>query len=67
MVKSLGGIVLYVIRPGIDANDVHVSETALDSFKDWDGIIINDRELIDLEQTVKSNLVLVLDWAWGKK
>jgi hypothetical protein len=45
MIKRLHGVIINVKRPDQIALDGHASETALDTFHDWDYTIINDRSL----------------------
>src|SRR5687767_1356970 len=41
-IKNKGGLVFRVNRVGITSTDDHPSETALDSYTQWDGIILNN-------------------------
>ena len=57
-VKSWGGFVVNVVRPVFDGPDDgrdsnHPSETALDLYADWDGVILNDGSLDDLRNDVE--------------
>lgn len=48
-VKGWGGVVWKVNRPQIMLGyDGHESETALDDYRDWDEVIVNDGTLADL-------------------
>lgn len=51
-IKDRGGIVLRVMRPGVEPLNDHVSEIDLD---DWpfDGFVMNDGTLLDLEGEVQ--------------
>ena len=50
MVKDLGGVAVWVARPGLDApNDTHTSETSL-SMADFDILVDNDGTLKDLRR-----------------
>lgn len=40
-IKAAGGHVVRITRPGVDAVNAHVSETALDGY-DFDAVLIND-------------------------
>jgi hypothetical protein len=51
-IKALGGVVLRVVKPGIKAVNDHPSDTAMDGY-DFDGLIMNDGTLIDLEGEVQ--------------
>jgi hypothetical protein len=58
-IRSLGGIVVKIHRPGFDdSSDHHVSETAIDSIKP-DYIIDND----STQQQLKTNIVNMLKYA----
>jgi ABC-type dipeptide/oligopeptide/nickel transport system ATPase component len=58
-IRSLGGIVVKINRPGFDdSSDHHVSETAIDSIKP-DYIIDND----STQQQLKTNIVNMLKYA----
>lgn len=59
-IKNLGGKVIRINRPGRMAQG-HVSETELLSIpdEDWDAVIDNNGQIIDLEQKV---VELVRDW-----
>jgi hypothetical protein len=67
MVKQLGGIVIQVQRGGIDTEDGHASERALDDFTDWDTIVLNDSDLESLESVIARFFTTIADWAWGLK
>jgi hypothetical protein len=52
-IKSWGGFTLLVHRPGYESElssdaKQHASETALDGYNDWDGIIFNEGTIEDL-------------------
>lgn len=51
-IKDLGGIMLRVQRPGVGPANDHISEHDLDGFK-FDGYVINDGDLVDLEGEVQ--------------
>lgn len=46
-------IKVRIIRPTIESNDTDISETALDSYTDWDFTIVNDGTLEDLKGRVQ--------------
>lgn len=50
-VRECGGALLRVERPEVNAVNDHISDNALDDF-DFDGYILNDGSLADLEATV---------------
>lgn len=41
-IKDKGGIIIRVNRYGMPEGDAHESETALDKYTEWDGIILNE-------------------------
>lgn len=51
-IKDLGGLVLRVQRPGVGPANDHISERDLDAFN-FDGYVINDGTLLDLEGEVQ--------------
>jgi hypothetical protein len=50
MIHEHNGYLVRIDRPGESriATSTHASETALDTWKDWEGIIVNDGSLADL-------------------
>jgi len=52
MIKRHGGLIIRVNRPEIEDNDAHLSEIALDGFKNWDVVIENARSLQDYKRTI---------------
>lgn len=46
-IRSAGGSLVRIVRPGLDTSDEHVSETALDTWP-TDYTVDNGRELVDL-------------------
>ena len=51
MIQRLGGRVIRIDRPGPNES-THASETELDGFDGWDGVIVNDGTLRELEERV---------------
>lgn len=47
MVRELHGRLIKVLRPGYDGDD-HQSERALDTWEDWDCVVVNDGTLDEL-------------------
>lgn len=45
VIKEHGGLVVKVVRPGFDGANNHASETSLDDYHAWDGILVNDDSL----------------------
>lgn len=60
-IKSLGGIVWRIHRPGVKAANDHISEHDLDGWK-FDEHIINDGTLLDLEGEVQRVLKDLGEW-----
>lgn len=61
-IKNEKGLVFKIVRPGLESIDQHPSEIALDDYKDWDAIIVNDGTLADLEEKVKVQILSVLEF-----
>ena len=51
MIQRLGGKVIRIDRPG-PAESTHASENELNDFTGWDGVIVNDGTLGELEERV---------------
>ena len=49
-IKEAGGIIVRIERKNIETSS-HISETALDNYKDWDMTIINDYDLDSLKRS----------------
>jgi hypothetical protein len=49
-IKEAGGIIVRIERKNIETNS-HISETALDNYKDWNMTIINDYDLNSLKRS----------------
>lgn len=55
--KSLGAKVIRIIRPTpVATAGNHASETDLDNYKEWDGVIINSSTLLTFEHMVVSTI-----------
>lgn len=52
MIKSLGGIIIKVDRPSINLFDSHISEKEIDMIDNYDKLIVNDKEIVDLHNRV---------------
>lgn len=52
LVRSLGGELWLITRPGVERQGSHASEGALDDFPYFDRRIVNDGSLLNLHQTV---------------
>jgi hypothetical protein len=48
-IRDAGGILVRIVRPGVDDGDTHASETALDDY-DADLELINDGGVFDLQE-----------------
>lgn len=44
-IKGQGGLIIKIERPGFNGANSHASETSLDGYGDWDGVILNDGTL----------------------
>jgi len=52
-IKKVGGYLWRIVRREVyNLNDTHVSETELDSFKEWDCIIENNASIAELKGTL---------------
>jgi len=51
-IKSHGGLIIKIERPGFDGANNHASETSLDDYSDWSYIIVNDGTLEDFHDKV---------------
>lgn len=51
LVRTLGGVILRVVRPGTEDN-AHPVEHGLDGWEDWDAVLPNTGSLADLEARV---------------
>lgn len=56
-VKDRGGILIRINRPGFENTGDHLSEIALDDYKNFDTIIINDGTIEDLSKKIKEFLL----------
>jgi hypothetical protein len=63
-IHRLGGRVIRVDRPAhllprasSPGEDQHLSETAMDDYRNWDGVITNDGSIEKLESAVRALLV----------
>lgn len=60
MIRAHGGLIVKIERPGFDGANSHSSETSLDDYADWDGVIVNDGSLAEFrceaEQLVRGFL-----------
>lgn len=52
VVRSHGGQIVKIERPGFDGANNHSSETSLDGYNDWDAIVVNDGTLEEFRAKV---------------
>jgi len=52
-IKSHGGLIIKIERPGFDGANNHASETSLDDYTDWSYIIVNDGTLEEFKKKVE--------------
>ena len=57
VIKSKGGILIRVNRPGFEDTGNHESETALDNYKGFDYIVDNDSNIDDLIEKIYNILI----------
>jgi hypothetical protein len=54
-IKEAGGVLWRIDRPSLGpAEDMHVSETALNDWDSWDAVIVNDGTTVELGEKVKT-------------
>jgi hypothetical protein len=58
-IKDVGGILIKITRDMEDVNDLHASETSLDSYKDFDYVVSNNGTINDLNVSVRTTLVSI--------
>ena len=56
-IKSKGGILIRINRPGFEDTDEHKSETALDNYDGFDYVIENDSSIDDLIHKIHNILI----------
>ena len=56
MIHSIGGIVVKIHRDNVNTNDQHISETAIDTFQNYD-FIINNNSTIDFMTQAIDNII----------
>ncbi len=61
LIKSLGGQVWRIVRPGIVSEDTHPSETGLDTYGGFDEIILNDSDVPGLHEKARVCLQRTLE------
>ncbi|MDT8419442.1 MAG: hypothetical protein RQ754_03340 [Desulfuromonadales bacterium] len=52
-IKQQGGLIYKIERPGFDGANNHASETSLDDYRFWDGILRNDGTLQEFYRKVE--------------
>lgn len=63
LVHELDGLLINVYRPGCDTSDNHASECELAKYDKWNGEVINDGSLEDLQAKVAQLFILICNWA----
>ena len=53
-IKQQGGLIYKIERPGFDGANNHASETSLDDYRSWNGIIRNDGTLQEFFRKVEA-------------
>ena len=54
VIREFGGLIVKIERPGFDGANNHSSETSLDEYRQWDGIIVNDGTLEQFGRKVEA-------------
>ncbi len=54
VVRAHGGLIVKIERPGFDGANSHSSETSLDQYRQWDGVIVNDGSLEQFGRKVET-------------
>ena len=54
VIRTHGGLIVKIERPGFDGANNHASETSLDEYHGWDRIIVNDGTLVEFKQKVET-------------
>ena len=52
--KSEGGLIVKIVRPGFNGAGNHASETSLDDYSDWNDVIVNDGTLQQFQDKVSA-------------
>jgi hypothetical protein len=52
VLREQKGLIIKIERPGFDGANNHSSETSLDDFSGWDGVIVNDGTLEQFREKV---------------
>ena len=50
MIRAHGGLIVKIERPGFEGANQHSSETSLDDYAAWDGVIVNDGSLAEFQR-----------------
>ena len=54
VIREFGGLIVKIERPGFDGANNHSSETSLDDYRQWDGLIVNDGTLEQFGRKVET-------------
>jgi hypothetical protein len=60
VIREHGGLIVKIERPGFDGANNHSSETSLDEYHDWDGVIVNDGTLDEFCAKAETLVVALL-------
>lgn len=60
-IRSLGGMVVRIVRPGHEGVNNHESERALDGVDDWDAVVVNDGTLPEFYVKLNDVYLSLLD------
>lgn len=52
-IRSHGGLIVKIERPGFDGANNHASETSLDDYADWSCVVVNDGTLAQFKQKIE--------------
>ena len=52
-IKSHGGLIVKIERPGFDGANNHASETSLDGYTEWSHVLVNDGTLEEFKEKVE--------------
>ncbi|HKL27470.1 MAG TPA: hypothetical protein VJ910_14690 [Desulfuromonadales bacterium] len=61
MIRTRDGLIVKIERPGFGGANSHSSETSLDGYAAWDGVIVNDGSLEDFRRKAEELIAGFLD------
>lgn len=53
-VRAKDGLIIKIERPGFNGAGNHASETSLDSYTDWNRVVVNDGTLTDFQKKIEN-------------